>query len=91
MASSCGFAKPTIAVYQWKVQISHRSVYKAGLPQLVFSIRQNPKEGGSNASEGMDLPARTSRHRESSLLPCPLYWFPPEDVARIKGGSSHFK
>lgn len=38
----------------------------------VVSIYQNPKEAGSNASEGMDLPVRerASRQRANILYVC---------------------
>lgn len=43
--------------------------------QLVFSICQNPKEVGSNATEGMDLPVgvRESRQRKQTSLFLVLY------------------
>lgn len=43
------------------------------MSHLVFSIGQNPKEVGSDAREGMDLPVRvrTGRQREQALLPRP--------------------
>ena len=44
------------------------------MSQLVFSICWNPKEVGSNASEGMDLPERLRAEMQaknkSFLLPC---------------------
>ena len=53
---------------------------------------QNPEEVVSNACEGMDLLERgmADRQSESFLLPHSLYTLPPEDMAQIKGGSSHF-
>lgn len=59
-------------------------------PELVFSICWNLEEVGSNASEGMDLPARQEqagkeRKHPSSVL---LYRLPAESVALIKGVSS---
>jgi len=63
---------------------------------LVFSIHQNPKEVGSNASEGVDLPLRVRASRQrakrrQSLLPSPYLGLPAEGVAQIKGGSSCLK
>jgi hypothetical protein len=51
-----GTIDPTVPVYQWKIQ------------ELVFRRCQNPKEVGSNASGGMNLPvrARASRQREQA-------------------------
>jgi hypothetical protein len=45
------------------------------MSQLVFHIPQKPKEVGSNASEGMDLPvrARTSSQREIAAFFLVLY------------------
>jgi hypothetical protein len=57
------------------------------MPQLVFSIYQNPKEIGYNHSEGMDLPARV----RWAIMPCPLYGTPREGMAQINSVSSHFK
>ncbi|EDL82258.1 rCG29069 [Rattus norvegicus] len=60
------------------------------MSQLGFNIYLNPKEVGSNASEGMDFPETGSRQK-SFLPPCPLYRLPAESVAQIKGGSYYFK
>jgi hypothetical protein len=61
--------------------------------QLVFSIYKNPKEVGSTASDGMDLPLRVRTSRQKSKFPllCPSYRLPPEGVPQIKGGSSYLK
>ena len=62
------------------------------MPQLLFSMCWNPEEVGSNASEGMDLPARQEQaKRASSLLPCPLYRQSAEGGAQITGKFSHLK
>lgn len=60
------------------------------MSQLVFSIRWNPKEVCSNASERMDLPVRVRVGRQSGsfLFPSPLFSLSAEGVAQIKGGFS---
>lgn len=63
------------------------------MSQLAFIIHWNPEEGGSKASEGMNLSvrARTSRQRGSFPPPAALYELPAGGVARMKAGSSHLK
>jgi hypothetical protein len=39
------------------------------VPQLVFSIYQNPEEVGSNASEGLDLQAGQKDASKEKKLP----------------------
>ena len=56
------------------------------MSQLVFSIHGNPEEVGYNATEGIDLSARTSsKERASFLIPYPLYRLAPECMAWTKG------
>jgi hypothetical protein len=51
------------------------------MSQLVFSRCWNPKEVGSNASEGMDLPRCKQADKEQELpSSMSLYRFPAEDV-----------
>lgn len=63
------------------------------MSQLVFAICSNPKEVGSNSSEGMEQSVRQGKQakRASFLPPCPLSRLPPKRVAQIKGGPYHFK
>lgn len=56
-------------VYQGEPRIQYLVSPRDWVSQLVFITLWNPKEVGSNASEVMDLPARTSVERESKLLP----------------------
>lgn len=62
-----------------------RLVFSADLWSMLY-----PEEVYDNASEGMDMPAITSR-QEQELLPCPLFRWPPEGVAQMKDKPSHFK
>lgn len=56
-----------MAIYQWKFQESISSLVQlfSWLSQLVFSISQNTKQVGPNASEGIDLLVdKSSRERK---------------------------
>ena len=52
--------------------------------QLVFSVCWNPKEAGSNASEGMDVLARQEQGEKEQKLPfsVSLYRLPAEGMAQ---------
>lgn len=87
----CGPAGPIMTVYQWKVQeSSSSSVCKAGCFHW-SSVHTGIPEIGSVVTEGTNLSAGAQVKSKSFLLPHPLYRWPPESVAQIKGGSSHLK
>jgi hypothetical protein len=63
------------------------------MKQDISAALQFTPESQEVVSEGMELPIKESKQRESKsfLLPCPLQRSPQETVAQIKGGSSHLK
>lgn len=78
-----------------KVQESSSfSVPRGWVSQLIICICWDPREVGSNASEGTDVLARPRRRRrrnEPFLLPFSLHRLPEKGVAQIKGVSSRLK
>jgi hypothetical protein len=53
-----------------------------------FGTHQNPYEEGCNASEGMELPLKTSRQRGQASFFHVLYRLPAEGVDQSKGWPS---
>lgn len=63
---------PAMAVHQWTVQESS-SCSGGWMSWLVLSIHQNPKEAGSNVSEGMDSSEGKQASSKSFSLTCPFH------------------
>lgn len=63
------------------------------MSQLISRIHLNPKEVGSNPTEGMDVLARRGQAGKERKLPFPmsLHRLAGVGVARITGMSSHLK
>lgn len=73
-----------MTIYQWKVK---ESISCSVNRLYVSSLQYKPKEADPTACEGVDNQAK----RTSSLLLCPLYRLPAEDVTQVKGIAFHLK